>query len=175
DGKRTLADNIDQVARFQSAGWNATHIDGHDPKAILDAIHAAQNSDKPTMIACKTTIGFGAPTKAGTNKAHSDALGEAEVAGTRKNLNWPYPPFVIPDDILAVWRKAGSRGSTQRSAPSSNGECAGTCRTTSIRSLTPTSRSSPRKSRKSRPARRAKRRSTSSGPPCPSLSPVRPT
>jgi transketolase len=116
DGKRTLADNIDQVARFQSAGWNATHIDGHDPKAILDAIHAAQNSDKPTMIACKTTIGFGAPTKAGTNKAHSDALGEAEVAGTRKNLNWPYPPFVIPDDILAAWRKAGSRGSPQREA-----------------------------------------------------------
>jgi transketolase len=116
DGKRTLADNIDQVARFQSAGWNATHIDGHDPKAILDAIHAAQNSDKPTMIACKTTIGFGAPTKAGTNKAHSDALGEAEVAGTRKNLNWPYPPFVIPDDILAVWRKAGSRASAQREA-----------------------------------------------------------
>ena len=111
-----LADNIDQVARFQSAGWNATHIDGHDPKAILDAIRAAQNSDKPTMIACKTTIGFGAPTKAGTSKAHSDALGEAEVAGTRKNLNWPYPPFVIPDEILAAWRKAGTRGGEQREA-----------------------------------------------------------
>ena len=108
-----LADNIDQVARFQSAGWNSTHIDGHDPKAILDAIHAAQNSDRPTMIACKTTIGFGLPTHAGTNKAHSDAQGAAEVAGARKNLNWPYEPFVIPDDILAAWRKAGSRGSGQ--------------------------------------------------------------
>ncbi len=80
-----LADNVDQVARFQSAGWNSTHIDGHDPKAILDAIHAAQNSDKPTMIACKTTIGFGLPTHAGTNKAHSDFQGESEVAGARKN------------------------------------------------------------------------------------------
>jgi transketolase len=109
-----LADNVDQVARFQSAGWNSTHIDGHDPKAILDAIHAAQNSDKPTMIACKTTIGFGLPTHAGTNKAHSDFQGESEVAGARKTLNWPYEPFVIPDDILAAWRKAGSRGSEQR-------------------------------------------------------------
>ena len=109
-----LADNVDQVARFQSAGWNSTHIDGHDPKAILDAIHAAQNSDRPTMIACKTTIGFGLPTHAGTNKAHSDAQGAAEIAGARKNLNWTYEPFVIPDDILGAWRKAGSRGSEQR-------------------------------------------------------------
>jgi transketolase len=109
-----LADNIDQVARFHSAGWNSSHIDGHDSKAILDALHAAQNSDRPTMIACKTTIGFGLPTHAGTSKAHSDAQGAAEVAGARKNLNWPYEPFVIPDDILAAWRKAGSRGSAQR-------------------------------------------------------------
>ena len=111
-----LADNIDQVARFQSAGWNATHIDGHDPKAILDAIHAAQNSDRPTMIACKTTIGFGLPTHAGTQKAHGDAQGASEVAGARKTLNWPYEPFVIPDDILAAWREAGSRGSAKREA-----------------------------------------------------------
>jgi transketolase len=111
-----LADNVDQVARFRSAGWNSSHIDGHDPKAVIDAIHAAQSSDRPTMIACKTTIGFGLPTHAGTNKAHSDAQGAAEVAGARKNLNWPYEPFVIPDDILAAWRKAGSRGSEQREA-----------------------------------------------------------
>ena len=105
-----LADNIDQVARFQSAGWNSSHIDGHDPKAILDAIRAAQNSDRPTMIACKTTIGFGLPTHAGTNKAHSDAQGAAEVAGARKNLNWPYDPFVIPDDILAGVARGGAKG-----------------------------------------------------------------
>ncbi len=116
DGKLTLADNVDQVARFQSAGWNSSHIDGHDPAAILNAIRAAQNSDRPTMIACKTTIGFGLPTHAGTNRAHSDAQGAAEVAGARKNLNWPYEPFVIPDDILAAWRKAGSRSSAQREA-----------------------------------------------------------
>src|SRR3984885_6816792 len=111
-----LADNIDQVARFQSAGWNSFHIDGHDPKAILDAVHAAQNSDKPTMIACKTTIGFGLPTHAGTQKAHSDAQGPSEIAGARKTLNWPYEPFVIPDDILATWRKVGSRGAEKREA-----------------------------------------------------------
>jgi transketolase len=116
DGKLTLADNVDQVARFQSAGWNSSHIDGHDPKAILDAIHVAQKSDRPTMIACKTTIGFGLPTHAGTSKAHSDAQGAAEIAGARKNLNWPYEPFVIPDDILTAWREAGSRGSAQREA-----------------------------------------------------------
>jgi hypothetical protein len=68
------------------------------------------------MIACKTTIGFGLPTHAGTQKAHSDAQGASEVAGARKNLNWPYEPFVIPDDIRATWRKAGTRGSTQREA-----------------------------------------------------------
>ncbi len=116
DGKRTLADNVDQVARFQSAGWNSAHIDGHDPKAILDAIHAAQNSDRPTMIGCKTTIGFGLPTHAGTQKAHSDAQGASEVAGARKTLNWPYEPFVIPDDILAAWRAVGSRSSAKREA-----------------------------------------------------------
>ena len=116
DGHRTIADNVDQVARFQSAGWNAFHIDGHDPKAILDAIHAAQKSDKPTLIACKTTIGFGLPTHAGTQKAHSDAQGPSEIAGARKTLNWPYEPFVIPDDILAAWREAGSRGAEKREA-----------------------------------------------------------
>ena len=114
DGKLSLADNVDQVVRFQSAGWDASHIDGHDPAAILAAIRAAQNSDRPTMIACKTTIGFGLPTHAGTSKAHSDAQGAAEVAGARKNLNWPYEPFVIPGDVLTAWREAGSRGSAQR-------------------------------------------------------------
>jgi transketolase len=116
DGHRTIADNVDQVARFQSAGWNASHIDGHDPKAILDAIHAAQNSDRPTMIACKTVIGFGLPTHAGTQKAHSDAQGPSEIAGARKTLNWPYEPFVIPDDILAAWRAVGARGAEKREA-----------------------------------------------------------
>ncbi len=116
DGKTSLSDSVDQVARFKSAGWNASHIDGHDQDAILAAVRAAQSSDRPTMIACKTTIGFGAPTKAGTNKAHGEALGAAEVAGARANLHWPYEPFVVPDEILSAWREVGKRGAPKREA-----------------------------------------------------------
>ena len=116
DGKTSLSDSVDQVARFELAGWNASHIDGHDPAAILDAVGAAQNSDRPTMIACKTTIGFGLPTKAGTNKAHGEAPGPTEVAGARKALDWPYDPFVVPDDVLAAWRQAGQRGKPRNDA-----------------------------------------------------------
>ena len=116
DGKTSLADSVDQVMRFESAGWNASRIDGHDPEAILNAVRAAQISDRPTMIACKTTIGFGLPTRAGTNKAHGEAPGPAEVAGARKNLDWPYEPFVVPDDILAAWRTIGARGKPQNEA-----------------------------------------------------------
>jgi transketolase len=116
DGKTSLSDSVDQVMRFESAGWNASRIDGHDPEAILEAARAAQNSDRPTMIACRTTIGFGLPTRAGTNKAHGEAPGAAEVAGARKNLNWPYEPFMVPDDILAAWRAIGARGKPQNDA-----------------------------------------------------------
>ena len=116
DGKTSIADNVDQVARFESAGWNASRIDGHDPEAILAALRAAQNADRPTMIACRTTIGFGLPTRAGTNKAHGEAPGAAEIAGARKTLDWPYEPFVVPDDILAAWRRAGGRGKPQNEA-----------------------------------------------------------
>lgn len=110
DGPVSLADNTDQVARFQASGWNASHIDGTDPEAIAYAIEAARHSDKPTMIACKTTIGFGAPTKAGTNKAHGSPLGADEIAGARKFFNWDSPPFEIPADILDAWRTAGQAG-----------------------------------------------------------------
>src|SRR5271165_3354856 len=116
DGKTSLSDSVDQITRFESAGWNASLIDGHDPEAILNAVKAAQASEKPTLIACKTTIGFGLPTKAGTNKAHGEAPGAAEVAGARKNLNWPYEAFVVPDDILAAWRKIGAQGAPKREA-----------------------------------------------------------
>jgi transketolase len=110
DGPLSLSDSVDQVARFKSAGWNASHIDGQDHNAIAAAIETALQADRPTMIACKTTIGFGAPTRAGTSKAHGEALGEEEVAGARRNLEWPYPPYEIPADILKDWREAGSRG-----------------------------------------------------------------
>jgi transketolase len=114
DGRTSIADSVDQIARFRSAGWRALRIDGHDPKAVLRALRAAKRADKPTLIACKTTIGFGAPTRAGTNKAHGEALGAAEIAGARAALNWPYAPFVVPDEILAAWRAVGARGKRRR-------------------------------------------------------------
>jgi len=114
DGKTSLSDSVDQLARFRSAGWRSLRIDGHDPQAILKAIKAAKRADKPTLIACRTTIGFGLPTKAGTNKAHGEAPGAAEIAGARAALKWPYDPFVVPDDVLAAWRDAGAHGKSKR-------------------------------------------------------------
>ena len=116
DGATSLSDSVDQIMRFEACGWNAMRIDGHSPVEIERAILQAQKSAKPTLIACRTTIGFGAPTKAGTQKAHSDALGADEVAGARKNFNWTAPPFVMPPDILAAWREAGKRGGPEREA-----------------------------------------------------------
>jgi transketolase len=110
DGPTSLADSVDQVKRFKSAGWAAELIDGHDQNAIAAAITRAQKSNKPTLIACKTTIGFGAPTKAGTNKAHGEALGAEELKGAKEKLGISLEPFSIPDDVLKAWREAGSRG-----------------------------------------------------------------
>lgn len=114
DGPLSLTDNVDQVARFQAHGWNSFRIDGHDHQAIADAIRKAQASDRPTMIACKTTIGFGAPHKAGTSKAHGEPLGAEELAGAKKALGWDYGPFEIPDDVLGAWRNAGKQGASAR-------------------------------------------------------------
>jgi transketolase len=116
DGPTSLSDDVDQVKRFESAGWLATRIDGHDPTAITAAIEVARKSDRPTMIACRTTIGYGAPNKGGTAKAHGSPLGKEEVAAARVKLGWPYPPFEIPADILAEWRKAGERSKPQHKA-----------------------------------------------------------
>jgi transketolase len=114
DGKTSLSDSVDQLMRFRAAGWRSLRIDGHDPQAILKAIKAAKRADKPTLIACRTTIGFGLPTKAGTNKAHGEAPGAAEIAGARVALKWPYDPFVVPEDVLTAWRDVGSRGKGKR-------------------------------------------------------------
>jgi transketolase len=114
DGPVTLSETGDQVARFKAAGWNAERIDGHDPVAIAAAITAAQKSDRPTMIACRTTIGYGAPKKAGTSSSHGSPLGADEVKGAREKLGWTSEPFVVPDDILAAWRKAGKRSNNAR-------------------------------------------------------------
>jgi len=114
DGPTSVSDSVDQIKRFEACGWNASRIDGHDPAAILAAIEKAQGSDKPSLIACRTTIGFGAPTRAGTSKAHGEALGASEIEGARKNLHWPYAPFEIPADILDTWRAAGVKGGAAR-------------------------------------------------------------
>ena len=116
DGPLTLADSVDQVMRFKSAGWNASRVDGHDAEAVAKAIDAALVSDRPTLIACKTQIGYGAPKKAGTSKAHGEPLGEEEIAGAKAALGWEHGPFEIPDDILADWRAAGARGRAARAA-----------------------------------------------------------
>ncbi|MBV9331862.1 MAG: transketolase, partial [Alphaproteobacteria bacterium] len=116
DGPTSLADSTDSRARFAAAGWRTDACNGQDAEDVRRALDDAQSSDRPVMIACRTTIGFGAPTKAGTNKAHSDALGDAEIAGARKILEWPFPPFEIPDEILSGWRAIGSRGKTAREA-----------------------------------------------------------
>ncbi|MEW6454360.1 MAG: transketolase [Pseudomonadota bacterium] len=109
DGPLSLSDSVDQVKRFEAAGWNASRIDGHDPQAIAAAITKAKSSDKPTMIACKTTIGYGAPTKAGKSSSHGSPLGADEIKGAREKLGWNEPPFQIPADILTMWRAAGQR------------------------------------------------------------------
>ena len=110
DGALSLSDSVDQVKRFEACGWNASRIDGHDPQAIAAALEKAQGSDKPVMIACKTKIGFGAPTKAGKSSSHGSPLGAEEIKGTREALGWDAAPFEIPADILSAWRAAGERG-----------------------------------------------------------------
>jgi transketolase len=117
DGPTRLAVSDLEIERFRASGWHVQEIDGHDTDAIRDAITAARAvTDKPSMIACKTIIGFGFPTKAGTQKAHSDAPGEEEIAGARKILGWDAPPFVIPEPLLREWREVGAKGRKARMA-----------------------------------------------------------
>lgn len=114
DGPLSLSESGDQVARFEAAGWNASRIDGQNPDEIAAAIEAARKSDRPTMIACRTTIGFGAPTKAGKASSHGSPLGAEEITGARKALGWEYPPFEVPADIRDAWRIAGLKSSQLR-------------------------------------------------------------
>ena len=109
DGTVDKANSTDQIKRFQAVGWNTIEIDGHDYAQIERAILQAQKAGQPTLIACKTKIGYGAPTKCGTSKCHGSPLGAEEIAAMRKALNWNYEPFEIPEDILAAWREAGRR------------------------------------------------------------------
>ncbi len=109
DGTVDLASSTDQLKRFEAMGWNTISIDGHNYEEIRSAIEKAQNSTKPTLVSCKTTIGFGSPTKSGTSKCHGSPLGEDETMAMRKALNWDYEPFEIPLEILNNWRQTQNR------------------------------------------------------------------
>ncbi len=110
DGPTDLTVSDDQCARFAASGWDTSSVDGHDPEAVSAAIEQARQTDQPSLIACRTTIGFGAPTLAGTSKTHGAPLGDEEIAGAREALGWTAPPFEVPKEILSAWRSAGSRG-----------------------------------------------------------------
>ena len=114
DGATSLSCSDDQIARFKASGWSACRIDGHDPEAIAAAIEHARNGDRPSLIACRTLIGFGAPNRQGTEKVHGAPLGEDEVAKTRAALDWPHEPFQVPESILSRWRKAAENGRVAR-------------------------------------------------------------
>lgn len=116
DGPTSLATSDDQVGRFEACGWHVLEVDGHDPAALAAAMQAACGSSRPSMIACRTVIGYGAPTKAGTAATHGAPLGDDEIAGARRQLNWEQPPFVVPDAVAMAWREAGSRGAADADA-----------------------------------------------------------
>ncbi|MGB0719103.1 MAG: transketolase family protein, partial [Bdellovibrionales bacterium] len=116
DGSTELSFTDETPLRFRAYGWETITVDGHDFAEIEAAIARAQASHKPTLISCKTKIGYGAPTKEGSASSHGAPLGEDEIKGARENLNWPYAPFVIPDDILQHWRGVGAKGAGEYSA-----------------------------------------------------------
>ncbi len=117
DGATSLSVSDNQLKRFEASGWNTIAIDGHDSKAISAALAKAKtDSSKPWLIACKTIIGYGAPTKQGTKDTHGSPLGADEIKGTREALGWPYPPFEIPADILGAWRALGAKGAKANAA-----------------------------------------------------------
>ena len=114
DGKVGLADSTDQPSRFEASGWAAARVDGHDRHAVAAALKAAHGADRPSLIACHTVIGKGAPTKQGTSATHGSPLGPEEAVAARKVLDWPHAPFVVPADILERWRAVGARGRNAR-------------------------------------------------------------
>lgn len=114
DGPTNLTVSEDSLARFQASGFNVQSIDGHDFDQIRAALFKARRSDKPSLIACRTIIGYGSPNKAGTEHCHGAALGKNEVEEVRKRLNWSHPPFEIPDDLLQKWRKLGKKSDANK-------------------------------------------------------------
>ena len=117
DGSTDLAVNDDQLMRFGACGWDVSFCDGHDPDAIAQAINGAhETQDKPSLIACKTMIGFGSPNKAGTAASHGAPLGDDEIAATREALNWPHSSFEIPEAVSSAWRRVGAMKSAKMEA-----------------------------------------------------------
>lgn len=116
DGPTSLATSTDQLGRFTAAGWHVCRVDGHDPEAVFNALEGAKRDGRPSLIACRTIIGFGSPGKEGKETCHGSPLGANEIEAARKKLNWTHEPFEIPDDILKSWRHAGQRGASIRQA-----------------------------------------------------------
>ena len=117
DGATSVSTSMNQQLRFEAAGWHVQSVDGHDNEAIAAAIEAARKvTDKPSMIACRTIIGYGAPNKQGTSATHGAPLGEEEIAAVREALGWTWPPFVVPDEVYADWRAIAARGKAAREA-----------------------------------------------------------
>ncbi len=116
DGAVSLADETDQPRRFKAAGWTVIECDGHNPAEIDAALTSAKSSRRPTLIACKTHIGFGAPTKQDSAKAHGSPLGPDEIAAAREAYGWTHAPFDIPEPVRAAWAAIGKRGMAERAA-----------------------------------------------------------
>ncbi len=110
DGPTDLAVSDNQLERFRASGWHVAAVDGHDPEAVALAIENARGvTDRPSLIACRTIIGYGAPKKAGTASTHGSPLGDEEIAGAREKLGWAHSPFAVPEQILSTWRSAGAK------------------------------------------------------------------
>ena len=116
DGAVSLSDTTDQLSRFEASGWSVFSCDGHDPDAIDRAIAQAKQSPLPSMIDCKTHIGFGSPSKQDTAAAHGAPMGDEEITKIRVAFSWPHAAFEIPADVLSDWRETGARGQTDSSA-----------------------------------------------------------
>lgn len=110
DGSTSLSTSEDQAARFRALGWDVYEVDGHDPIKVTEALFQARTTEQPSFIACKTIIAYGAPTKSGTAASHGAPLGEEEIAAAREALEWPYPPFEVPEDILTAWGQSTEPG-----------------------------------------------------------------